>query len=107
MGCTAVLFAWCAVVLGTPLAWELLVGIESPAVQHCAWLAWPVSVLGYLVVPALIGLGVGIGAELQMESQSTSPENALRRGRSGLRLDPADSGGAGDPAEPADTGTAS
>ena len=75
---TAALFVWGAFAFGAPLAWELLAGIESPANhEELPGLCWTISVLGYIIVPALIGLMTGIGAEIMIQSRSLTAAELL------------------------------
>ncbi|GGT58565.1 hypothetical protein GCM10010271_72560 [Streptomyces kurssanovii] len=45
--------------LGWSDAWDLLVGRATPRNAPYPWLSWPLSVLGWLAVPAFIGGVVG------------------------------------------------
>lgn len=74
--------------IGFAQTWELLVGLESPANSSYPPLAWALSILGYLLVPALIGLVVGIGAEMQVQARLRSDEEQYAKLRELFQLPP-------------------
>jgi hypothetical protein len=55
-------------VIGWPNAYDVALGIQSPGKTTTAWLAWPLSLAGWLAMPAVTGavagyvLTVGIAA---------------------------------------------
>ncbi|MFE8965135.1 DUF6313 family protein [Streptomyces iakyrus] len=58
-------------------AWEILVGRESA--KDAAWpgATWPLSILGWLLVPAFIGGVAGYVVTSQIESRRVRPMKAL------------------------------
>ncbi|MGN9844177.1 DUF6313 family protein [Nonomuraea sp. H19] len=53
------LFLISGLVIGWVEAYEILVGIRSPSNAKYSVLAWVLSVVGWIIVPALIGAVVG------------------------------------------------
>lgn len=56
--CTA-LFLLNGLLAGWVGAYEVLVGIASPADVDPGWAAWPLSLVGWAAVPALVGGAAG------------------------------------------------
>lgn len=75
--CALAFFILSASLLGTPLSWELLIGVESPANHDFPILAWTLSIFGYLLIPALIGLTVSVAAEIQVQGRINSLADQL------------------------------
>lgn len=94
-----------ALLIGTPQTWELLVGLESPSNEQYPILAWPISIIGYFLVPAIIGLVVGMSADIQVGQRLKSYEDQIIDLRKALRLppDPGSGGSSGGPTPPGHT----
>ncbi|MFD5814795.1 DUF6313 family protein [Streptomyces sp. NPDC127038] len=45
--------------IGWAPAYEVMTGITSPAAVHPQWCAWPLSLTGWAVIPAIIGAAAG------------------------------------------------
>lgn len=45
--------------IGWAGAYELLIGITSPAAVHPQWCAWPLSLAGWAAIPAVVGAAAG------------------------------------------------
>lgn len=57
---------------GWALTWDLVAGIASPTAEGTKaspFVAWAISILGYVLVPVLIGLLVGGMAEIAVQSR--------------------------------------
>lgn len=65
---TATLYSLNGALVGWATAYEVLVGITSPAEVQPQWCAWPLSLAGWAVLPALIGGLVGYVVAAQIES---------------------------------------
>lgn len=55
----ALLFVLNGFMVGWAQAYQLLIGVTAPASVHPQWCAWPLSVTGWAVIPAVIGGGAG------------------------------------------------
>jgi CBS-domain-containing membrane protein len=51
----ASLFVVGGVLMGWVTAYEVLIGIASPAKTDPQWVAWPLSVTGWAAIPAFVG----------------------------------------------------
>ncbi|MDQ0904598.1 hypothetical protein QFZ22_000583 [Streptomyces canus] len=58
-------------------AWEILVGRESAKDAARPWATWPLSILGWLLVPAFIGGVAGYIVTSQIESRRVRPMKEL------------------------------
>lgn len=63
----AALFVANGVLIGWACAYEVLIGITSPARVDPQWAAWPLSVAGWAAIPAFVGGTAGylITAQIQ------------------------------------------
>jgi hypothetical protein len=64
--------AWFGVVwglLGWSDAWDFLVGRATPRNASYPWATWPLSVLGWLVVPAFVGAVTGYVVTSQVDKR--------------------------------------
>lgn len=86
---SAAVFGGGAALFGGVLAWELLAGLSSPEVARAAAspiLAWVISVLGYVLVPSVIGLLVAAVTDITMKSRFAPLEQRLREAERYLEL---------------------
>ncbi|MEU1050633.1 DUF6313 family protein [Streptomyces sp. NPDC005897] len=60
--------------LGWSDAWDLLVGRATPRNAPYPWLSWPLSVVGWLAVPAFVGAVVGYWVTSRVEDRRTATE---------------------------------
>lgn len=66
--------------IGFGEAWEILVGRKSATDAAWPWASWPLSVLGWLLVPAFVGGVAGFVVTAQLERRrSESPAEATSR----------------------------
>jgi hypothetical protein len=66
---------------GWELAWELLAGKTPPTTKDakgCAFQAWSISILGYLLVPSFIGLLVAGVTDIAMNSRLAPIESQIK-----------------------------
>ncbi|MFC8919585.1 DUF6313 family protein [Streptomyces sp. NPDC057116] len=75
---TAVLFVIECLLVGFSDAWELLVGRASPKDAPYPWCSWPLSVVGWALVPAFIGGVVGYVVSSGVESRRRGPRAAQK-----------------------------
>lgn len=66
---SAVLFVVNGFLIGWQVTYEVLVGITSPAATRVPVAAWPLSVVGWLFVPALVGAFAGYVVSDQISSR--------------------------------------
>lgn len=45
--------------IGWANAYDVMVGITSPADVHPQWCAWPLSLIGWAAIPAIVGAAAG------------------------------------------------
>jgi hypothetical protein len=88
LGITAVIVVLGSVWIGAPQTWELLTAIASPATEDYPVLAWSISILGYLLVPALIGLAVSVVAEIEVQRRLAPLQDRLESLSGSLNLTP-------------------
>ncbi|MEU1377980.1 DUF6313 family protein [Streptomyces triculaminicus] len=74
--------------LGWSDAWDLLVGRATPRNAPYPWLSWPLSVIGWIAVPAFVGGAVGYLVtshidERRGETEDGFAEKAAARAREG------------------------
>ncbi|WP_059006653.1 DUF6313 family protein [Streptomyces specialis] len=62
---------------GWRTAYEALLGITSPAEAEPQWCAWPLSLTGWALLPALIGGVVGYGVSGQIEAHRSQTLDAI------------------------------
>ncbi|WP_371598599.1 DUF6313 family protein [Streptomyces sp. NBC_00564] len=67
----AVLFVVNGFLIGWVNAYNVLLGITSPADVRPSWSAWPLSLAGWALLPALIGGVVGYVVTAQIDSHRT------------------------------------
>ncbi|MFD8047687.1 DUF6313 family protein [Streptomyces chartreusis] len=92
LGCS-VLFVVNGLLIGWINAYNVLLGITSPADVHSSsWSAWPLSLVGWAVLPALIGGVVGYIVTEQIDSHRTR-DLAEILGQLRDRATPDDAGG--------------
>ncbi|WP_326595968.1 DUF6313 family protein [Streptomyces sp. NBC_01803] len=65
---TVMLYIGNGVLIGWAGAYNVLVGITSPADADPQWCAWPLSLAGWALLPALIGGVVGYLVSAQIEA---------------------------------------
>ncbi|MFJ3800015.1 DUF6313 family protein [Streptomyces sp. NPDC090088] len=76
----AALYVTCGSVLGWTVSYEILVGITSPAAASHRMLAWVLSLVGWLVTPAVVGGVVGYLVNRQVDQRrQESAEQVTRR----------------------------
>ncbi|WP_374777134.1 DUF6313 family protein [Streptomyces sp. NBC_01310] len=72
--------------LGYTKAWEVLVGRESPKDAPWPWVTWPLSIFGWMLIPAFIGGVAGYVVTAQIEARrSASPAEAAGELREAAR----------------------
>jgi hypothetical protein len=66
--------AWA--ILGWSDAWDVLVGRATPRNGRYPWVEWPLSVLGWILVPAFIGAVTGylLNADIEKRRHATEEE---------------------------------
>jgi hypothetical protein len=57
--------------IGWAAAYEVLTGITSPAAVYPEWCAWPLSIIGWAAVPAIVGAVVGYVIPEQIQARHT------------------------------------
>jgi Family of unknown function (DUF6313) len=71
------------VVIGWSAAYEVMIGIKSPAEVAAPVLSWAVSLVGWLMIPAFVGGTAGYLVTRQIEARRTRSKaevtQALRR----------------------------
>ncbi|MEU3559725.1 DUF6313 family protein [Kitasatospora sp. NPDC006786] len=78
----AALFALNAVLLKRHAAeaYEVMVGITSPATVTPQWCAWPLSIVGWGAIPAFVGAMVGYLVTAQIQTHQAEPlDEVVRR----------------------------
>ncbi|MFG1711036.1 DUF6313 family protein [Nonomuraea sp. M3C6] len=70
----AILFALDGCLIGWSVAYEVLIGIKSPAEVGYAPVSWAVSLVGWLIVPAFVGGLVGYLVTRQIDARRTESE---------------------------------
>lgn len=65
------LFALNGVLIGWTDAYNVLVGIDSPADASPQIPAWPLSIVGWAAIPALVGGAVGYAVTAQIQAHRT------------------------------------
>ncbi|MGW0165973.1 DUF6313 family protein [Streptomyces sp. NPDC003343] len=73
----AALFVLNGVIIGWADAYEVLVGITSPAKVKVQWAAWPLSIVGWAAIPAFIGGAVGYLINGQIQAHQSQDFNAV------------------------------
>ncbi|MEU9126099.1 DUF6313 family protein [Streptomyces sp. NPDC048506] len=53
------LYALNGFLIGWADAYEVMLGITSPAGVHPQWCAWPLSLTGWAAIPAIVGAAAG------------------------------------------------
>ncbi|MFI8449056.1 DUF6313 family protein [Streptomyces erythrochromogenes] len=72
------LFVVNGVLLGWVQAYEVLIGITSPAKAEPAWCAWPLSIVGWAAIPAFVGGTAGYLITSQIQThQSRTMDDVL------------------------------
>ncbi|AWW36360.1 hypothetical protein DN051_06660 [Streptomyces cadmiisoli] len=59
------------VLLGWTRAYNVLTGIDSPGEATTQWCAWPLSLMGWAAIPALVGGAVGYAVTGQIQAHRT------------------------------------
>ncbi|MFJ2094700.1 DUF6313 family protein [Streptomyces sp. NPDC087901] len=54
-----VLYALNGFLIGWANAYEVMIGITSPAAIHPQWCAWGLSLIGWVAIPAIVGAAAG------------------------------------------------
>lgn len=54
-----VLYLLNGLLIGWAPTYEVMTGITSPAAVHPQWCAWPLSLTGWAVIPAIVGAAAG------------------------------------------------
>ncbi|MEU4234395.1 DUF6313 family protein [Nonomuraea sp. NPDC026600] len=85
-----VVFVIDGVLIGWSTAYEVLIGIKSPAEAGSALVTWLVSIVGWLAIPAFVGGTVGYLVTRQIEdrrrrSAAEVVEDLRRRARANRR----------------------
>ncbi|MGW6916278.1 DUF6313 family protein [Kitasatospora sp. NPDC054939] len=80
VGALVALFLQTCFFLGWSNAWDILVGRLSPRNLDYPYLVWPLSVCGWLIVPALIGAlaGASVSTRVGRRRQQSMEEIAER-----------------------------
>ncbi|WP_425246442.1 DUF6313 family protein [Streptomyces sp. NEAU-NA10] len=73
----AILFILNGVLLGWAAAYEILIGIASPAKADPGWAAWPLSVVGWAAIPAFVGGTAGYLITAQITRHQTRDYDAV------------------------------
>ncbi|MFD8619322.1 DUF6313 family protein [Streptomyces sp. NPDC059513] len=73
----AVLFATNGMLLGWADAYDVLIGITSPAEADSQWAAWPLSVVGWAAIPAFVGGTVGYLVTVQIQAHQSRDFDAM------------------------------
>lgn len=74
---TTICFAGTAVATGDPgYALEVITSVASPFDCDAAWIAVPLAVVGYLLLPAVVGAVAAVVVERQLAGMSKSLEEA-------------------------------
>ncbi|MFD4116911.1 DUF6313 family protein [Streptomyces niveus] len=73
----AALFAVNGVLLGWADAYDVLIGITSPAEVAPQWAAWPLSVVGWAAIPAFVGGTVGYLVTVQIQEHQSRDFDAV------------------------------
>ncbi|MER5624281.1 DUF6313 family protein [Streptosporangium sp. NPDC002544] len=77
------IFAIDAVLIGWSTAYEVMIGIKSPAEVSAPVVSWAVSLIGWLMIPAFVGGTAGYLVTRQIDARRTQSEadvaQALRR----------------------------
>ncbi|MFI0771897.1 DUF6313 family protein [Streptomyces sp. NPDC021218] len=88
------LYLFGGALLGWTLAYEVLIGITSPAATSAPLMAWLLSLMGWLLVPAFVGGVTGYLVNRQVDRRRVhSEEDFERRIRHQLGLPPSEGGG--------------
>ncbi|MEZ0076280.1 DUF6313 family protein [Planotetraspora sp. GP83] len=91
-----VLFMVDGCLIGWSRAYEVMVGITSPAAVGAPFASWGVSVLGWLMIPAFVGGVVGYVVNSQIDARRTQTEDDVAEGlRRRARASRRHSGGGG------------
>ncbi|QWA25865.1 hypothetical protein KJK32_44285 [Streptomyces sp. JCM17656] len=72
--CTA-LYLLNGFLIGWANAYDVLTGITSPSAVRPQWCAWPLSLTGWAVVPAVIGAAAGYVITEQIQSHHSRELN--------------------------------
>jgi hypothetical protein len=65
--------------IGYANTWEILVGRKSPIGVAWPWVAWPVSIFGWLLVPALVGGVAGFVITAQLQGRRSKTIDDIKR----------------------------
>ncbi|WP_445517329.1 DUF6313 family protein [Streptomyces sp. NEAU-174] len=65
------------VLTGWASAYEILIGIKSPAEVDPQWATWPLSVIGWAAVPAFVGGAAGYLITSQIQSHQSRDFDAV------------------------------
>ncbi|MFJ6901909.1 DUF6313 family protein [Streptomyces hokutonensis] len=57
--------------IGWANAYEVMLGITSPAGVRLQWCAWPLSLIGWAVIPAIVGAAAGYVITEQIQGHQT------------------------------------
>ncbi|MEV8413964.1 DUF6313 family protein [Streptomyces niveus] len=71
------LFAMNGMLLGWADAYDVLIGITSPAEADPQWAAWPLSVVGWAAIPAFVGGTVGYLVTVQIQAHQSRDFDAV------------------------------
>ncbi|WP_369242567.1 DUF6313 family protein [Streptomyces sp. R21] len=88
----ATLYVTNGLMIGWTSAYEVLVGISSPADAKVPWIAWPLSLLGWAALPAFIGGAAGYLITVQIESHQSRDFDAVVAELRTLAQSPTDPG---------------
>ncbi len=84
LGFAACIWGLGAAFFGPAVAWDILAGIASPtteAAKAATPVAWAISISGYVVVPAVIGLIVAGFTDIAMKSRLAPLEQRLEEAK--------------------------
>jgi hypothetical protein len=71
---------------GFATAWNLIDSVTSPSAVNPAWMAYLLSVTGYLIVPAAIGVLVGVVVEARIASYRRPQRDVIPDDKSDVTL---------------------
>lgn len=74
-----VIFAADGILVGWSTAYEVMIGIASPADVGYPFVSWPVSVVGWLMIPAFVGGVAGYLVTWQIDGRRTESEAEVAR----------------------------
>ncbi|MFJ8503339.1 DUF6313 family protein [Streptomyces avermitilis] len=86
------LFVGGGVLMGWATAYEVLIGITSPAKVDKWWVAWPLSVVGWAAIPAFVGGTAGYLITVQIQMHQAQDLDAVITEFRALTRPPAGSG---------------